>query len=130
MSNELSLVRRFKKCQLTLMDYYNCLVFLKPYILEHRRVLLSLRTFYDIYHNFVCCNILDYFVCHNTGHVLRCHSHKLFIPFCKTNMRKNFLSLRLYICGTLYLVNVINANIRKAFVNRLCKTHLSNYMNF
>ena len=76
------------------MDYDIPLVFLKQHTLEHRRVVLSLCTFYNIYHKFVCCNILDSLVYHNTSHVSRGHLHKLFIPFSKTNMRKNFLFLK------------------------------------
>ena len=67
--NELLPVGRLKKCHLTRMDYFNRLLFLKQHTLEHRLVVLSLCTFYDIYHKFVCCNILDSFVCHNTCHV-------------------------------------------------------------
>ena len=91
--------RAFNKCHLALMDYCNRLVFLKQHTLGHLRVILSLCTFYDIYHKFVYCDIFDSFVCHNTSHVLRGHLYTLFITFVKLVCGKLFLNL--YFCGTL-----------------------------
>ena len=119
MYNELLLVGRLKKCHLTRMNYYNRLVFLKQHAFEHRLVVLSLCTFYDIYHKFSYCDILDCFIYHNTRHVLRGHPHKLFIPFCKTNPRKNFFIFKIIYLWNSLPCNAINKSITKAIDNRL-----------
>ena len=129
MYNEL-LLRRLKISSGTYGLFYNRLVFLKQHTLKHRRVVLSKCTFYDIYHKFSCCNILNSFACHNSSHVLRGYPHKLFIPFCKTNMQKKIFIFKIIYLWNSLPYNVINTNITNAFANHLYKPYLFNYANF
>ena len=78
--------------------------------LEHRLIVLSLYTDYNIYHKFLCCNILNSFVCYNTGYVLKGRPHKLSILFCE---KKSFYFKIIYLRNALPC-NVINAKYYKS----------------
>ena len=85
------------------------------------------------------CNILDSFVSHFIEYlisnnylaviptyVLRGHPHKLFIPFCKTDMRKTVLFLKSYICGTLShvlsLTQILQKHLPTVYIRQIYLT--------
>ena len=85
--------RAFYKCGLPRMSYNDQLQFLDRDTLELRRLILSLCVFYDIYYGHVYCNVLTNFTVPML--TLRGNDHRLFIPFCKSNVRKNFFKFRM-----------------------------------
>ena len=68
----------FKKCYLTRLSYSDRSDFLICATLEKRRLFISLCNFYNIYNNFVCCNILEGF--HTGLSHLRGNTCRLFVP--------------------------------------------------
>jgi ribonuclease P/MRP protein subunit RPP40 len=109
--------RAFHKCGLQHVSYSERLRFLEIDSLEYRRMILSLTTFYNIYYNHVSCNILRDYV--QPVLQLRGHSKRLFVPFCKTSIRKNFFSLRMLNVWNCLPNVVVCSNVVTAFKYRL-----------
>ena len=61
--------------------------------LEKRRLYISLCNFYNIYNNYVCCNILEGF--HTSLSHIRGNTCCVFAPFCKASVRTIFFTLKL-----------------------------------
>ena len=100
--------RVFRKCMKPYANYENTLACLNRRIIETRRYIMSLTMFYNIFHKHVACNILDSFTASALNRNLRGHHYKLFIPFCKTNIRKNFLICVFYQFRTFYLLKLLD----------------------
>ena len=108
---------------------YDCqLKCLKHHSLEHRRLILSLCTFYKIYYKLVFCDIVGQF--HASLLQLRDHYHKLFVPFVVVVLGKNYFVFRmLLIWNELLRPNVIGcSNVFTAFKRRLNGHDLSKYL--
>ena len=97
----------FKKCMKPYASYENRLVYLNRKTIETRRYIMSLTMFYNIFHKHVACNILDSLTA-PAHRNLRGHHYKLFVPFCKTNIRKNFLACVFYQFGTFYHLKLLD----------------------
>ena len=109
--------RAFYKCGLPRITYSERLLFLERESLEKRRMILSMCVFYDIYYGHVHCNILDNFRVPVLS--LRGNDCRLFMPFCKTNIRKIFFSFRiLHVWNSLPNV-IVTSNVKTAFKQRI-----------
>jgi hypothetical protein len=120
--------RAFYKCGLQHMSYLDRLNLLKCNSLEYRRLILSLTTFYNIYNGHVSCNVLHNYV--TPALQLRGHSHRLFVPFCKTNIRKNFFSLRMLQIWNCLPSVVVSSNVTSAFKYRLHNIDFDAYLRW
>ena len=107
---------------------YDCrLKYFKCHSLEHRRLILSLCTFYKTYYKLVFCDILSQF--HAPLQQLCDHNHKLF-PFCRSSIRKNcFVFRMLQIRSELPNASVCS-NVLTAFNRRLIEYDLSKYLRW
>ena len=120
--------RAFYKCDLNRTSYLGRLQFLKRSTLEYRRITMSLSIFYQIFHNFVSCNVLHNF---NPPHVqLRGHSKQIFIPFCKTSVRKNFFTIRMLPLWNGLPSSVVDSNVTNAFLRRLDECDFTKFLRF
>jgi hypothetical protein len=109
--------RAFFKCNLPRTSYLDRLKILNRLTLEFKRMSLSLGTFYQIYHKYVNCNVLNDFRPANLH--LRGHSSRIFVPFCRTTIRKNFFVFRILPMWNKLPVSIINTNVYKAYLNKL-----------
>ena len=83
-----------KKCGMPRMSYSERLAFLGMSSLKCSRFVSCLTMFFKIYYHFVYCNALNNFNCPKYLSNLRGHSKRFMIPFCYTNVRKNFFTYR------------------------------------
>jgi hypothetical protein len=118
--------RVFKKCDLPRLSYIDRLDFINCDTLEKRRLYISLCNFYNIYNNYVCCNILEGF--HTSLSHLRGNTCRLFVPFCKTSVRKNFFTLRLLPLWNALPNTTVTSNVTTAFKSRLTFTDFSEHL--
>ena len=122
--------RVLKKCGLPRMSYSERLAFLGMYSLECLRFVSHLTMFFKIYHHFVCFNVLNNFNCSKYLSNLCGHSKRLMIPFCHTNIRKNYFTFR-FLCFWNNLPSfVVLTNISKAFSNRVFSLNLHKLAKF
>ncbi len=122
--------RVFKKCGLPRLDYSGRLEHIGWKSLERCRFVSCLCMFFNIYFNFACCNALDNFTVNVRQSQLRGHNHRLFVPYCRSNVRKNFFVFRFLPVWNSLPSSVVNTNVSKAFIYRLCKLDLSVLCNF
>ena len=118
--------RAFYKCNLNRMSYPDRLKVLNICTLEHRRLMLSLGIFYKIYHKFVKCNILQSY--HAPSLVLRGHTCRLFVPFCRSTIRKNYFVFKILPIWNKFPNAVVNTNVFISFMNYLHEFDLSDYL--
>ena len=119
--------RVFRKCMKPYATYENRLAYLNRKTIETRRYILPLTKFYNIFHKHVACYILDSFTAPAHNRNLRDHHYKLFVPFCKTNIRKNFFSMRLSPIWNILPFEIVGSNVRSAFTYRLNNFNLASY---
>ena len=108
------------------MSYVDRLQFLKRIILEHRRLVLSVCMFHKIFNRFVHCDVLKQFQA--PSRQLFSHKYKLFIPFCKSNVQKNFFSLKMLRIWNSLFESFVSSTVMTAFKRRICKFDLSDYL--
>ena len=96
--------RVFRKCMKTFANYENRLAYFNRKTIETRRYIMSLTMLYNIFHKYIACNILDSFTAPAHNRNWRVHHYKLFVPFCKTNIRKNVF----YQFGTFYKLKLLD----------------------
>ena len=118
--------RAFYKCNLNRMSYPDRLKVLNICTLEHRRLMLSLGIFYKIYHKFVKCNILQSY--HAPSLVLRGHTCRLFVPFCRSTIRKKYFVFKILPIWNKLPNAVVNTNVFISFMNYLHEFDLSDYL--
>ena len=68
----------------------------------------SLTMFYNIFCKQVACNILNSSTAPAHNRNRRGHYYKLFVPYCKTNIRKKFLACFFYQFGTFYHLKLLD----------------------
>ena len=71
----------FYKCKLSRVSYESRLRTLNRYSCEHKRLILSLGAFYNLYNKFVSCDIINGSRPSNASMSLRGHLKLLFEPF-------------------------------------------------
>ena len=117
----------FIKCMKPYAIYENRLAYLNRKTIETRRYIMSLTMFYNIFHKHVACNILNSFIASAHNRNPRGHHYKLFVPFCKTNIRKNLFSMRLLPIWNILLPEIVGPNVCSAFTYRLNNFNLASY---
>ena len=96
--------------------------------LELRRLQLSLCTFYNIYRKHVCCDVLDNF---RPGALyLRGNSCRLYVPFCKTKVRKEFFTFKLLSFWNSLPESVVSSNVTNAFKWRLGEIDFNEFLRW
>ena len=116
----------FWEFNLHVMSYIDRLQFLKLITLEHRLLVLSLCMFHKIFNRFVYCDVLTQF--RAPSRQLLSHKYKLFILSCKSNVRKNFFSLKLLRIWNSLPESIVSSNVMTAFMRRICEFDLSDYL--
>ena len=99
--------RVFYRCGLDRLSYNERLSVLNRNCIAYRHLLHSLCMFFNIYKKFVCCNVLQDFSAISSVHsfnLRRVLPHSLFIPFCRTSIRKKYFTFRLLPIGTYCLL--------------------------
>lgn len=120
--------RAFYKCGLQHISYADRLKVLEHDTLEYRRLILSLTAFYNVYYGHVSCNILHNYV--RPALQLRGHNHRLFIPFCKTSIRKSFFTSRMLKIWNCLPSVVVCSNVVTAFKLRLHNVDFNNVLRW
>ena len=112
------------------MSYSERLAFLGMSSLECSRYVSCLTMFFEIYHHFVCCNVLNNFYCPKYLSNLHGHSKRLKIPFCHTNVRKNYFTFRFLRVWNNLPSSVVLTNVSKAISNRVFSLNLHKLADF
>ena len=89
------------------MNFLNCDT------LEKRRLYISLCNLYNIYNNYVCCNILEGF--HTSLSHLRGNPCRLFVPFCETSVCKQNFTLGLLPLWNALPNSTVTSNVTTTF---------------
>jgi hypothetical protein len=122
--------RVFRKCGLPRMCYSDRLVYLNINSVEYARFMSCLTMFYSIYHKFVTCNVLEGLHPPTHSFNLRGHDKRLFIPYCKSNVRKTYFVFRFLKIWNILPDYVIRTNVRKAFQCYINELNVSTYYKF
>jgi Reverse transcriptase (RNA-dependent DNA polymerase) len=120
--------RAFYKCNLPRMSYNERLKYLKLDSLELRRIVLSLCTFYNVYHGYVSCNILNDFL--PAPMYLRGNRCRLFLPFCKSKVRKEYFTFKILPLWNALPDIVVRSNVLTAFKLRLHDCDFTRYLRW
>ena len=86
--------------------------------------------FFTIYKKFVCCNVLQDFSAISSVHsfnLRRVLPHSLFIPFCRTSIRKKYFTFRLLPIWNILPSTVLNTNVTECFMHKIQNIDLSNF---
>ena len=111
------------------LTYAERLINLNLQSLEHRRLLSDLVMCYNIVHG--CCALrFDEFFTFSTNPVTRGHSLKLSVPLCKSNIRKNFIAVRVVPIWNSLPQQIVSANSPAAFKNQISKYDFRLFLNF
>ena len=87
--------------------------------MELSRFVTDLTMFYSIFNNNVECNILKGFKLPAYLLTLHGHSLRLFNPYCKSSIRKNFITHRVIPIWNVLPNIILNSNVFAGVKNRL-----------
>ncbi len=120
--------RVFKKCKLPYMCYTDRLNYLNMQTIEYRRLVLSLTMFYNVYHENVSCNVLSNQIFNCISENLRGNSCRMFIPFCKSSVRKSFFAFKMLPIWNSLPNVIVTSNVSRGFMFRLNDCDLNRYL--